>query len=151
MIMKIKKNNWLIFLSVATILFMSSTCDKNNDRHNCITFVNKSNMEIYVSWSTKPINTPNDTITYCGNIETSLIPDSKFDFGYGAIDTWDDFFCARPYVQFMVFSKSYSLDGCTEEYLKDFTEKHQLKRYQLTKEDLDRMDWTVVFPLLSVE
>ncbi len=145
--MKIRKNILLIGFSLIAIPFMAFDCDcSGRDKHECITFVNKSNIEIYVSWSTKPISTPNDTITYCGNIETPLIPDSKFDFGYGVIDTWDDFFCARPYVQFMVFSESYSLEDCTEEYLKDFTEKHQLKRYQLTKEDLDRMNWTVVYP-----
>jgi hypothetical protein len=77
--------------------------------------------------STVPISTPSDTFLYCGSMKTFLTPNSKFDFGYGAVDSWDDYFSTRSCVQYMVFSEPYIIDGCIEEYLKNFTEKYQLK------------------------
>lgn len=143
--MKTNKNSWLILFSIIMIPLMASTCDSKNDLHNCITFVNKSDIDIHVLERFKLISNPSDTFYICGGAGKILKSGEKFCFDYGIVDGWDDYLSAKPYIQYIVLSKPFMENECTEDKVKNFTKKHQLKRYQLTREDLDRMNWTVVY------
>lgn len=141
-----KKNNWFILLLFTVIPLLAFDCG-SNEGHNCITFVNKSDKDIYIIQRTIPMENQDDTLFTCGSINTVLTPNNKFCFDYGVIDKWSDYFKARSSVQYTILSKPfYYSDSCSNEQIRDFTERYQLRRYQLTKEDLDNMNWTVTYP-----
>lgn len=139
-----KKNNRMLLLLLAAIPLLAFDCGGGKG-HNCITFVNNSDSEVHVLERFELISNPSDTFFVCGYGGTILQPGEEFCFEYGIVDRWDDYLSAKPYVQYIVLSKQFK-GKCSEETIKEFTEKYQLKRYLLTKEDLDRMNWTVVYP-----
>ncbi|OAV76275.1 hypothetical protein Barb7_00029 [Bacteroidales bacterium Barb7] len=114
-----------------------------------IAIVNKSSKEISVQEILKGKITPEDTIFQCRMFAFPIPADSTFllqsfeaNRGWG----WKMDFKSIPYIQFLIMDSEvynqYRNEPC------DTIRKYVpvLHRYQLTYDDLERMNWTVVYP-----
>lgn len=142
-----KKIKNLILLSFLAII--CAGCRSNCENvYRYITFVNKSGKKIgYQLALDKISNISQDTIFYCDNTSGNFIPkDSLFALECMIwVGGWEDELMGA-YIQFLV------LDG--EKFTKyyrapcDSIRKYVpiLDCYRLTLEDLQRTNWTVVYP-----
>jgi hypothetical protein len=144
--MKIKTKHLLI-LTLFTIPFFAFTCrDKVEGGHECITFINTSGISIDVIPKTKVHIEKNDTSFTCGD-KRILPQDGIFIINSELNQYWETSFKLYSFIQIFVFSCQFNFNYCHDkENIKEFSDKYLLKRYQLTKEDLDRMDWTITYP-----
>ena len=122
-------------------------CPDKTEGYRYITFVNKSDRGIVCQrvWSGAITNT--DTLFFCGMGVVGIIADSQHNFECPIRDNgWEDSFNIIPFLQFLVMDAE-SYDRYIEAPC-DTIRKYVpiLHRYQLTLEDLKRMNWTVVFP-----
>ena len=142
-----KKIKNLILLSFLAII-CAGCPDYCENGHQYISFVNKSDKEIgYQPNGGRISNINQDTIMIlCPGIFNRLIPkDSIFELPC-VNDCWEIDLANEDYIQFLV------LDG--EKFTKyyrapcDSVRKYVpiLDCYRLTLEDLQRMNWTVVYP-----
>jgi len=132
-------------ISLITASMLLYACPKYEVDY--ITFVNKSEKWIVCQPFSIPrhfINT--DTLFRCGIGAIGILPDSLYKFSSLNHSGWETDFRAISHMQFLVMD--------TETYSKYIAEPCDtirkyvpiLHRYQLTLEDLQRMNWTVVYP-----
>jgi hypothetical protein len=70
---------------------------------------------------------------------------------------WETIITGYPFIQFFILSNESNIlsnsEKCDfhiyidENCIREYMDKYLLKRYQLIKEDLDRMNWVVTYPL----
>jgi hypothetical protein len=144
--MKIK-TKYLLILILFTIPFFAFTCrDKVEDGHKQILFINNSENLVHVLEKIKIHLTIDDTLFTCGGRGWILQKGGDLIITPGN-NYWETDFKLYPYYQLFVFSQRLSSLYCHDgEKIKEFSDKYQLKRYQLTKEDLDKMNWTITYP-----
>jgi hypothetical protein len=138
-----KQLKMISLLIVAGILLCA--CPDDNGGHRHITFVNKSDKTIVWQPQMHRINEI-DTLYDC--LKTSLIlpSDSIYKFNYDTRESWETGLGTHYYLQFLLMEEKvysqYYLEPC------DTIHKYVpiLHRYQLTLEDLERMNWVVVYP-----
>ncbi|MDR0865596.1 MAG: hypothetical protein LBO74_11775 [Candidatus Symbiothrix sp.] len=142
-------------LKIVTMLLLCSilyACPDNENGHRNIAFVNKSGkyIECQAFWSGHITNA--DTLFQCRVGSIPIPIDSLFYFS-SLNDSWETDFNAIPFLQFLI------MDAETFGYYANLVDWHIrdncdtirnnvpiLHRYQLTLEDLQRMNWTVVYP-----
>jgi hypothetical protein len=128
------------FVALLLLPLFAFTCeDKVEGGHEHIIFINNSEDIIYLTQKPQMKILPTDTLYECNNYETELHPKDSF-LCEPLNSYWETDFKVRDFVMFFVFSKSTFDNPCEE------VRKYQLKRYQLTKEDLDRMNWVITYP-----
>jgi len=140
-----KQIRTIILLIAIPILLCA--CPDKEDGHRYITFINKSGQIIACQefWSGHITNA--DTLFQCAIAAVGIPADSLFNFPSLNHSGWETDFRAIPYIQYLI------MDGeIYREYIAppdcDTIRKYVpiLHRYQLTLEDLQRMNWTVIYP-----
>lgn len=141
------KTKILIILSLPLFAF---TCNEKVEGggHEYITFINNTADSIDVIEKIKIHVAVNDTFLSCDGMGGLSIKEKNFIIEPGGGNRyWETDFKGYSFIQFFVLSKKLDFAYCDDkEKLKDFSNKYLLKRYQLTLEDLQRMNWTVVYP-----
>jgi hypothetical protein len=139
-IMKIR-TTYLLILTLFTNPFFAFTCrDKVEGGHKYITFINNTRYTVYVAQKPQIRIDPNDTLYDCNSMEYEIISKNNY-FIEPSNNYWETDFKVRNFVMYFVYPHQTSFyDSCED------ARKHQLKRYQLTKEDLDRMNWIITYP-----
>jgi hypothetical protein len=139
---KIMKQFRIIILSIATSMLLCA-CPKDENGHYHIIIVNQSDKTIV--WETRMLEIgTSDTLFSCRYAGFTTPPDSTYKF-YDR-DTWETGLNTKHYLQLILMDRDiywqYRLESC------DTIRKYVpiLHRYQLTLEDLKRMNWTVVYP-----
>jgi hypothetical protein len=130
---------------LAFICFCFCACP-NEDGNHYIYFINKSEKNIACQevWWGKI--TFSDTLFQCRIGAVEIKKDSLHRFPSCNNSGWETDFKAIPYIQLLVFDAEtyykYMQEPC------DTIRKYVpiLHRYQLKLEDLERMNWTVVYP-----
>lgn len=124
------------------LLCTAMTCNITNPVFPLLNFINNSDKKVSFNMN---INYP-DTL-FCKNngCETwGVYPHTTYvmDFYYM---TREELFKKITYLQILVCSEDldYSLPA---DSLRKYQSKFVLKRYQLTKHELDSMNWTIVYP-----
>ena len=141
-------------IKIILLLFLALTCsacpsNKDEVGHRYITIVNTSDTKIRVQMAI-PINQA-DTSWHCRKPALSIEINSNRQFecmNSNREKNWEDNFKTIPYIQFLIFdAEVYDeyRDYCVPCEEIDYTIP-VLHRYQLRLEDLQRMNWTVVFP-----
>jgi len=124
-----------------------SSCCNPSERNRYITFINKSDKNIACQKVWSPHIITADSLFFCGFGATQILMDSIRIFECPKRDNgWEVSFNVIPFLQFSVMD-----DSIYEQYYKepcDTIRKYVpiLHIYQLTLEDLRRMNWTVVYP-----
>jgi hypothetical protein len=121
-------------------------CLHREDGHRYITFVNKSGKEIVCQEFWSGSITDADTVYQCRIGAVGIPADSLHHFESLDYSGWESDFKVIPYIQYsvmdaMIFDK-YIATPC------DTIRKYVpiLHFYRLTLEDLQQMEWTVVYP-----
>jgi hypothetical protein len=134
----------ILLLTVCSILY---ACPKKTG-HQHITFINKSDREVVCQphYLTGDI-TSEDILFQCRKGANGILSGSSYYYSSGRYSDWEtDFNNGILFVQFLIMDAeiydSYITAPC------DTIRKYVpiLHRYQLTLEDLQRMNWTVVYP-----
>ena len=137
-------------LITAASICMASSCDDKSNEHKYFTIINKSSMNIRCQMILQGIITPADTILDCGIVADFISADSIFSIkspGYSG--GWETTFRGVPYLQLLMMNDSMYMHYFTmSNFNCDTIRKYVpiLHRYQLKLEDLQRMNWTVVYP-----
>ena len=125
-------------------------CPNNDDGHRYITFVNKSEREIACQkFCISGHVTNEDMLFQCSMPAVGISSDSSYNFRSLGYSGWEAEFTTGglSYAQFLVMDAE-----LYDKYIKppncDTIRKYVpiLHRYQLKLEDLQRMNWTVVYP-----
>ncbi|GHT76106.1 hypothetical protein AGMMS50262_13410 [Bacteroidia bacterium] len=134
----------IILLIIASMLLCG--CPNNEEGHRYITFFNKSKKDISCQdfWSGHITDT--DTVFQCRMGAVGIPADSLCNFPSLNDSGWEEDFRAIPYIQFLVMDR--------EVYKKNWNNPCDTIRkyvpilhcYRLTLEDLQRMNWTVIYP-----
>ncbi len=138
----------ITMLLIATSMLLCACPDKE-EGHRYITFVNKSEKKISYQFAfDKILNIYQDTVFYCNKSSEGFIDDNS---SYVLecpirVDSWETDLSDLYYIQFLV------MDG--KKFNQYYTEPCDTIRqnvpilhiYRLTLADLQRMNWTVVFP-----
>ncbi|MFR5659275.1 hypothetical protein [Butyricimonas paravirosa] len=139
--MKIKRITKVWIIALVAGLFLA--CVREKGDHQFITFINHSEDAVHISLKRIIKIKPSDTLYNCNQSITSpievgdscqFIPTNYF---------WETDFKWRSYIQIFVFPASiftYNDDGTRDYSDPSFCEntiKYQLKRYQLTEDELD--------------
>jgi len=136
-------------LLIATSVLLCACPNKDENGHRYITFINKSGKDISCQDFWSGHITEADTLFQCRMGAVRIPADSLFNFPSGESHrggTWEDDFRTIPFIQFLIMDDEllwqYHLEPC------DTIRKHVpvLHLYRLTLKDLQRMNWTVVFP-----
>ncbi|GAE16859.1 hypothetical protein JCM6292_3357 [Bacteroides pyogenes JCM 6292] len=139
--------NFVLFFVAFTLLYACRM-----EGHSDITIVNHSDRSIAVQ-EQYPINPESEFIPLfrCGNGATRILPNSQLiipneDGPPGLGGVWESYFKRNKYLQFLIMD----FDIYWEYHSKpcDIIRKCVpiLHVYRLTLEDLERMDWKVVYP-----
>jgi len=137
----------IIFLMIAASMLLYGCPSTDDDGHQFITIVNKSDAKIRVQevWWSKISYA--DTLWVCGLAPLSIEPNTSRMFE-SLYDDWEEDFKYIPFIQFLVFDaevydnmRDYDI-SCEEV---DYTIP-VMHYYQLKLEDLERMNWEVVYP-----
>lgn len=139
----------ILFLTIAiTMLFYS--CNPDDDGHQFIKIVNKSDAKITVQMIHSSKITPADTLWVCGIPDIPIEANSErmFESANAHRDkSWEDDFKYIPFIQFLIFDATvydslidYDIPCSQINYA--IPVKHY---YQLTLEDLERMNWEIVY------
>jgi len=140
------KNIKIVLVGFLIVINIASSCENKNDEHEFITFVNKSDREIACQQFWSGHITEADTLYQCRIPVVGIPADSQYNFPSGnRHNSWEIDFKVIPYIQFLIMEEIY------REYITspcDTIRKYVpiLHCYQLTLEDLQRMNWTVVYP-----
>jgi hypothetical protein len=130
----------ILFVVLLFPLFAFTCKEKVAGGHKEILFTNNSDDTIYVAerWQIKI--SFSDTI-YKKGLQRIEIGKNE-SFGFDPLNNyWETDFNVIPFIQYFVFSqRTYNLESYEE------WQKYQLKRYLLTKEDLEKMNWRIVYP-----
>ncbi len=136
----------LTILLIATSVLLCACPDKE-EVHRYTTFVNKSDREIVSQRVFSGAITSTDTLFFCGMGAIGIMVNSQHNFECPIRDNgWENSFNAIPFLQISVMD--------AEIYDKYISEPCDTIRqnvpilhiYRLTLADLQRMNWTVVFP-----
>lgn len=144
-----KKYFRLIFLSIAVLLLFYS-CEPEEEGHQFITIVNKSGAKITVQTAHSSKITHADTLWSCRLPDIPIETNSSRMFESANADrdkNWEDDFKYIPFIQFLIFD--------TEVYdsMRDYDIPCEdvnytipvMHYYQLTLEDLKRINWQVIY------
>ncbi|MCE9107632.1 hypothetical protein [Bacteroides pyogenes] len=136
--------NFVLFFVAFTLLY---ACRREG--HSDITIVNHSDRSISVQ-EQHPGNAEFAVLFQCGNGATRILPDSQLiisnEDGPHGLGVWEGYFKRNKYLQFLIMDCDtyweYHSEPC------DTIHKYVpiLHVYRLTLEDLERMDWKVVYP-----
>ena len=132
-----------IILSFLTCVLLSSTCEKDKDKHDLIMFTNNSSELIYVrgSWEypDTAINFSNPALAG----DFYKVAANTSDDPLRLQDTYEGRFEQFEKVMVFVFDaqvlETTPWDTVKANYL-------VLKRYDLSLDDLNRMNWTITYP-----
>ena len=136
----------VLLITTAIIL---CACPEKEDGHLYITLVNKSDRMIACQMFWSGHITESDSLFQCRIPAVGISVDSLYDFPSGNSDrgkSWEGDFRTIPFIQFLIMDgeiyRKYMLEPC------DTIRKYVpiLHTYRLTLADLQRMNWTVVFP-----
>jgi hypothetical protein len=135
---------WSLFAGMS----MAGSCNDRDEEHKYFTFVNKSLVDIRCQELWQITITPADSIYQCDmTTEWVFLRDSSYSIeSPGYRGGWETSFRSIPYLQLLIMDahvfSQYRTEPC------DTIRKYVpiLHRYQLTLEDLQRMNWTVVYP-----
>ena len=139
----------IIILSIVTCMLLCACPDKDENENRYISFSNKSGEKIgYQISFGKIYDIYQDTAFLCNMTSDNFIDnDSLFILECPIrVDNWETDLRDLYYIQFLVLSgekfSQYISAPC------DTIRKHVpvLHTYRLTLEDLERMNWTVVYP-----
>jgi len=127
-----------------------ATCRPYDDEHKYFTFVNKSSINLRCQEIWQGIITPADTIYQCQNIPFHISADSSLFIKNGSYPRgWETDFKVIPYLQLLIMNEDVYIHYASMfNFNCDSIRKYVpiLYRYQLKLEDLQRMNWTVVYP-----
>lgn len=144
-----KKYFRLIFLSIAVLLLFYS-CEPEEEGHQFITIVNKSGAKITVQTAHSSKITHADTLWSCRLPDIPIETNSSRMFESANADrdkNWEDDFKYIPFIQFLIF------DAEVYDSMRDYDIPCEdvnytipvMHYYQLTLEDLKRMNWQVIY------
>ncbi|MBA5791791.1 hypothetical protein H1R17_11250 [Flavobacterium sp. xlx-214] len=138
-----------LFLLLSILILFS--CEADDKGHEFITIVNKSNIRIKVQMVRSSKITHADTLWVCGIAPLTIDTYEKRIFEAGRHrkrKTWENEFRDIPFIQFLIFDAAvydslidYDVPCSQIDYT--IPVKHY---YQLKLEDLERMNWEVVYP-----
>lgn len=135
----------LFFLVILVFAFLSFSFCGSEKGHEYITFLNNSDETVYMSDRWQIIIDSGDTLLICNLKQTKLLKDTpKYLKAHN--DVWETDFKVLPFLQVFVLSEYSNPTNCTEESISKFQKEHQLKRYRLTREYLDSVDWVITYP-----
>jgi len=142
----------IIIISIAACILLYA-CPCKEAGHNFINFVNSSDRDVSCQTLWWGNISESDTLFQCRAGVDKIVAGSSHIFNSLNNSGWEDDFTVIPYLQFLI------MDDSTFKY---YSEKlnHQLIEncdtirkyvpilycYRLTLEDLQRMNWTVVYP-----
>ena len=140
--------NILFFAIAITMLFYS--CNPDDDGHQFITIVNKSDAKITVQVVHSSKITHVDTLWRCRLPDLPIETNSSRMFESANADrdkNWEDDFKYIPFIQFLIF------DADVYDSMRDYDIPCEdvnytipvMHYYQLTLEDLQRLNWEVVY------
>ena len=140
--------NILFFAITITMLFYS--CNPDDDGHQFITIVNKSDAKITVQVVHSSKITHVDTLWRCRLPDLPIETNSSRMFESANADrdkSWEDDFKYIPFIQFLIF------DADVYDSMRDYDIPCEdvnytipvMHYYQLTLEDLQRLNWEVVY------
>lgn len=121
-------------------------CLSNDDGHRYIIFVNNSDKEIGCQefWSESITNA--DTLIRCSAGVDGILPNSVHKFKSLSNSGWESDFKMIPYIQYSVIDieayDNYISAPC--DTIRKYVPIFHI--YKLTLEDLERMNWEVVYP-----
>jgi hypothetical protein len=118
------------------IILASSTC-KKEEIHYDITVYNKSSSSIYMTWT----DAYPDTLLRCP-WGKEILPDEKYNISGGKYG-WEDIFKSTQILQVFIVDADIAItEPC------DTIRKYNwiLKRYPLTYQDLQSINWTITYP-----
>jgi len=136
-------------ISIIGLSFILTACPNSIDEHRFVTFINKSGEKIGYQLSFDKIsNIDKDTIFNCNNSSDNFIGNNSSFILECPIrtDSWEVNLNSLYYIQFLVMDGNnlnhYYMDPC------DTIRKYVpiLHTYRLTLADLQRLNWTVVYP-----
>lgn len=139
----------ILFLTIATSMLFYS-CKPDDDGHQFITIVNKSDAKIKVQMVHSSKITHADTLWVCGLPYLTIEPKAERMFEPADADrdkSWEDDFKYIPFIQFLIF------DADVYDSMRDYDIPCEdvnytipvMHYYQLTLEDLQRLNWEVVY------
>ena len=140
----------LEIITIIGLLFILTACPNRIDEHRFVTFINKSGEKIGYQLSFDKIsNIDKDTIFNCNNTSDNFIGNnSSFILECPIrVNNWETDLGNLYYIQFLVLAgdkfSQYYTEPC------DTIRKYVpiLHTYRLTLSDLQRMNWTIVYPL----
>ena len=137
-----------IFFILAGVCFVFCACPENNEGHRYIAIVNTSERNIRVQelWSGSIVF--DDSVYQC-RIRTFLgVRDSSIIFKSSSEKGWETDFQFIPFYQLLVFDNEAFERYALPNYDCDSIRKYVpvLHCYRLTLEDLERMNWTIIYP-----
>lgn len=136
-------------LILLACFLVCNTCGKDGDKHDSIVFVNNSNNDIYVcgddwSYPDTAINFANPSLggdSYRVAAKTSGDP-------LRLRDTYEGRFGQIDKIMFFVFDAQV-LENTPWDTVK--AKYKVLERYDLSLEDLERLNWTITYPKDSIK
>ena len=138
-----KKLKIILVLMACITLY---ACPSKEDGHRYITFVNNSEREIVCQqfWSGSITNA--DTLFQCRIVAMGIFANSSHNFSSASTSGWEIDFQLIPCIQYSVMDADIFYKYITKPC--DTVRKYVpiLHCYQLKLEDLQRMNWTVVYP-----
>ncbi|GHV35114.1 hypothetical protein FACS1894178_4000 [Bacteroidia bacterium] len=135
------------------VLFHCARCRKYCDHcHQNIIIQNNSERSIFVQYGTR--YTPTDSLIVCGSIGCYINFNSAYLLAAPIrYNGWEEEMSYRPYLELLI------MDDSTYVHYAEVINYHLIENcdtirkyvpilhcYQLTLEDLQRMNWTVVYP-----
>ena len=138
---------FIIILIVACIVLYACSSSKGT---GFITLVNKSESRIIFQPHFLTANpTDEDALYQCKNLDFGVRPDTLRRLGAGRHSTWEGEMKGCSHLQFLIMD--WDIYDKHDEWIEgrcDTIRKYVpiLHRYQLTLEDLQRMNWAVVYP-----
>ena len=138
-----KKNLWFIGILLMSIFMSSSKCSDDDEGHKYITFVNNSTNDIRVQERWQIQIELSDTILDSKVIPPLLIANKSSHEFKSLNSSWEIDFNAIPFVQYFIIDENVYTSTPWDSICKY---NKVMKRYQFTKEELERMNWTVTYP-----
>jgi hypothetical protein len=140
--MKIMKKMTIV-LSLLACVLLSSTCEKDKDKHDLIEFKNNSNYNLFVCadwwYPDTAINFSNPALSG----DFYKVAANTSDDPLRLRDTYEGRFEQHEKIMVFVFDaqvlETTPWDTVKANYL-------VLKRYDLSLDDLNRMNWTITYP-----
>jgi len=119
------------------IILTSSTCQKEV-KHYDLTVKNTANASIYVTWT----DAYPDTLIRCPLGYSEILPGKSYDIKSGKYG-WENDFKGMQFLQIFIID---AITGSTEAC--DTIRLHNmiLKRYTLTYENLQQINWKITYP-----